>query len=167
MTKGARVDLWGGDARYTRMIETHGESLLHLGILLTGNRSDAEDVVQDALIAVAAKWPRPESLAYLRRAVSNKAIDLIRSRREIATDEVPEVTSIERGYFRYEDDQRFFEMVSVLPTRQRAAIVMRYYADQDDRDIARALGCSVETVRSQVHRGLQKLRELETGGGDR
>lgn len=159
---------WGGDARYLQLVQKHGTSLLHLAILLTGNRHDAEDVVQDALIAVAAKWPLPQTAAYLRRAVSNRAIDVIRARRESVMDELPDAARVDEGLFRFEDDEGFFARVNSLPERQRQTLILRYHADLDDRDIARMLDVTVETVRSQAHRGLAKLRELELAkGGER
>jgi RNA polymerase sigma-70 factor (sigma-E family) len=149
---------WGGDARYTRLVEQHSSSLFHLALLLTGNRHDAEDVLQDALISVAAKWSSVLSLAYVRKAVSNRALDLVRRRRETPTDEVPEVSFTDSGFFEHEEDESFFQRVRRLPEKQRATLILRYYADLDDRAIASILGCSTETVRSQAHRGLAKLR---------
>lgn len=155
---------WGADSRYTSLVERHGASLLHLALLLTGNRHDAEDIVQDALISVAKAWPtaKPASgLAYLKRAVANRAIDVARGRRETAVSEIAETFSEDLGFFKYEDDQRFFLLVEALPERQRATLVLRYYADMDDRSIAKVLGVSLATVRSQAQHGLAKLRADE------
>lgn len=149
---------WAGDARYAALVERHGSSLLHLAILLTGNVHDAEDVLQDVLIAVAAKWPMPRSTAYLRRAVSNRAIDVIRKRHDIPTETLPESGALDSGFFHAESDDQFFRLVRALPDRQREVMVLRYHADLADRDIAQVLGISQETVRSQAHRGLAKLR---------
>lgn len=157
---------WRGDARYVQLVEQHGMSLLHLAILLTGNRHDAEDVVQDALITVAAKWPMPQTVAYLRRAVSNRAIDLIRSRRTSPLEEAHELLADDRDFFRYEEDEHFFALVDMLPERQRQTLILRYYAELPYRDIARMLGVTIETVRSQASRGLAKLRESALIGGD-
>jgi RNA polymerase sigma factor (sigma-70 family) len=152
------VSAWGADARYTRLVEQHGMSLLRLAILLTGNRHDAEDAVQDALISVAGKWPAVQSVAYLRRAVSNAAIDLMRKRRDVLVAETPDVAIDDRGMFRVEDDERFFDRIRALPPGQRETIVLKYHADLDDRTIAKLQGVSVETVRSQAKRALKKLR---------
>jgi len=149
---------WGADARYTRLVEQHGMSLLRLAILLTGNRHDGEDAVQEALISVAAKWPAVQSLSYLRRAVSNAAIDLMRKRREVLTPDTPDHGFEDRGMFRVEDDERFFARIRALPPGQRETIVLKYHADLDNRTIARMQGVSVETVRSQAKRALEKLR---------
>jgi RNA polymerase sigma-70 factor (sigma-E family) len=152
---------WGADARYTTLIERHGRSLMHLAILLTGNHADAEDVVQDALIAVSESWTPSHPLSYLRTAVANKAIDLIRRRRDIPTAEIPETLVEERVFLRHEQDESFFALVRSLPEGQRSTLVLRYYADLDDRTIASVLGISRATVRSQAMRGLDKLRELD------
>jgi RNA polymerase sigma-70 factor (sigma-E family) len=149
---------WGADARYTRLVEQHGNSLLYLAVLLTGNRHDAEDVVQDVLITVASAWPVARPVAYLKRAVANRCVDVIRKRREIVTDTLPERPFEERGYLRHDENARFFELLQALPERQRETLVLRYYADLSDNDIAKVLGISVSTVRSQAHHALNKLR---------
>jgi RNA polymerase sigma factor (sigma-70 family) len=64
----------------------------------------------------------------------------------------------ELGFLRLEQDREFFALVQALPPQQRAVIVLRYYAGQDDRTIAATLGCSPSTVRSQATRALAKLR---------
>lgn len=156
---------WAGDERYTALVRQHGDELLRLGVLLTGNRHDAEDAVQDALIAVAGRWTSDEprsGIAYLRRAVSNRAIDILRGRRDILTHEVPEISREDAALLRYDDDRAFFGMLQGLPTRQRATLILRFYADLDDRTIGRILGCSVATVRSQAHHALNKLRADES-----
>jgi RNA polymerase sigma factor (sigma-70 family) len=155
---------WGAGANYTRLVEQHGGALLHLAILLTGNRHDAEDIVQDAVLSVALAWPsaRPKAgFAYLKRAVTNRSIDVMRRRREIPTEQVPEVAIDDLGFLRHEEDRQFFAMVDSLPLKQRATLVLRYFADMDDKSIAAALDCSVETVRAQAHHALSKLRAQE------
>ncbi len=117
--------------------------------------------MQDALVAVAAKWPAPITASYLRRAVSNRAIDLIRTRRRFSDAEVPEASYRDEGLFHLEQDQAFFALVQSLPERQRQAIILRYYAELRDAEIARELGVSAQTVRSQIHHGLAKLRNFQ------
>jgi RNA polymerase sigma factor (sigma-70 family) len=152
---------WRADARYTRLVEEHGTRLLHLAIMLTGNRHDAEDVVQDVLISVASAWPVSSPVAYLKRAVTNRSIDVMRKRRDVLTDAPPERAVEDLGFLRHEEHRRFFAMVRDLPPRQRETIVLRYYADLDDQAIAKILGCSIQTVRSQAHHALTKLRAAE------
>jgi len=155
---------WGADSRYTSLVERHGASLLHLALLLTGNRHDAEDIVQDALISVAKAWPtaKPTSgLAYLKRAVANRAIDVSRGRRETAVGDIPETYGDDFSFLALEDDQRFLQLLSRLPERQRATLILRFHADMDDRAIAKVLNVTVATVRSQAQHGLAKLRADE------
>jgi RNA polymerase sigma factor (sigma-70 family) len=159
------MPVWGADARYTRLIEKHGRELLHLALMLMGNIHDAEDIVQDAVISVAAAWPtaQPRSgLAYLKRAVSNRAVDYSRRRTDVVTDVVPERSADDLGFLVFEEDREFFVMVDRLPHRQREAVILRYYADLNDSAIAETLGCSVQTVRSQIHHALTTLRRDKT-----
>ena len=159
---------WAADARYTRLVERHGDSLLHLAMLLVGNRHDAEDIVQDVLIAVSSKWTPAQPLAYLKKSVSNRAMNLLSRRREFATSEMPDAAFEPAGFLTYEEDEAFFALVRVLPERQRATLVLRYYADLDDAAIAQILGVTPATVRSQAHHALAKLREQQStlAGGE-
>jgi len=152
---------WGADARYTRLVEEHGEKLLHLAILLTGNRHDAEDVLQDVLISAAAAWPIAKPLPYLKRAISNRAIDLIRRRHDVLTDAPPERPYDDAGFLRLERHRQFLALLRDLPERQRETLVLRYYAELDDAAIAKILGITVQTVRSNAHHALAKLRQHE------
>ncbi len=149
---------WGADARYTRLVRDHGDGLLHLAILLTGNRHDGDDVEQDVLISVAKAWPVARPLPYLKRAVANRAVDIMRKRREVLTDAPPEVAYIDQRLLEHEDQRRFFDLVQALPPRQREVLVLRYNADLDDATIAKTLGITVSTVRSQAQQALEKLR---------
>jgi RNA polymerase sigma factor (sigma-70 family) len=97
----------------------------------------------------------------VRRAVANECFHLLRARREVPTDVVPERAFDEPRFLRYEEDQRFFALLAGLPEKQRATLVLRYFADLDDRTIGHILECSVETVRSQASRALAKLRESD------
>jgi RNA polymerase sigma factor (sigma-70 family) len=149
---------WGADARYLTLVREHGDGLLHLAILLTGNRHDGEDVVQDVLISVARAWPVARPLPYLKRAVANRAVDILRKRRDVLTDVPPERPYDDAGLLEHEDQRQFFELVQSLPPRQREVLVLRYNADLDDATIAKSLGITVSTVRSQAQQALEKLR---------
>lgn len=155
---------WRGDARYVQLLEQHSGSLMRLAVVLTGNRHDAEDAVLDTLTAIAQAWPRVRletAHAYLRKALSRRIIDGQRRRREDASGSVPERAGDDLRLLRLEEDRAFVERVRILPAGQRAVIVLRYYADFSDAEIARVLHCSVATVRSQAHRGLEKLRAAQ------
>ncbi len=152
---------WPADAGYERFVTEHARTLLRLAVMLTGNRYDADDVLQDAVISVAARWHsvNPDAaLGYLRTAVTRKAIDLSRRRVHGRLDDVSEQATFEVGYLRSESDAEFVRILQGLPERQRAVLVVRYWSDADDATIARTPGCSVQTVRSQASRALAKLR---------
>ena len=153
---------WPADDSYEGFIAAHERSLLRFAYLITGEQADAEDVVQDAIIKVARHWHRlrPEgALAYLRKAVTNEALQRSRRAREVPAD----LSTLDReaspgALLRFEEDQAFFGHLQQLPAKQRAAVVLRYYLDLPDADIATQLSCSPQTVRSQIHRALDHLR---------
>jgi len=155
------------DDDYTRLLAEHGERLTRLAFLLTGNRSDAEDAVQDAVISVAGQWRRIAAgspVGYLRTAVTRRAIDIVRRRRNLPLDAALDLGRPDSGYLRLEGDIEFTRMLQELPEKQRAVLVLRYHQQLDDRDIGRILGCTAATVRSQASRGLAKLRERAGSG---
>jgi RNA polymerase sigma-70 factor (sigma-E family) len=132
--------------------------LLRFGRVLTGSSEAAADLVQDALERTLMAWGRLESRdepeGYVRRIMVNRNISIWRKhRREHLTADV---------YDRGREDRRFdhdlWLALSTLPPRQRAVVVLRYYEDLSEADIARVLGCSVGTVKSQASKALAKLR---------
>lgn len=154
---------WNADARYTDLVQRRRPDLVRLAVLLTGSREAGEDAVQDAIIAVSRSWLRvlartSEGVAYsyLRTAVVRKSVDLHRS--HVPMGEVPDIAADDHGLLRFEQDRQFFALVAGLPAQQRAVLVLRYYADLDDRHVAAFLGTSRGTVRSNAKRGLEKLR---------
>ena len=143
---------------------------------VAGDRGVAEDAVQSALAKAYASWWRirkadsPE--AYVRRMVINEVIGARRSgwwQRERPHEQVElhEATSSpEHGVTEHD---AVWAAVLALPVRQRAVIVLRYYEDLSEAEIADALGCSRGTVKSQASAALRNLRSagIETGGEDR
>lgn len=150
---------WVADPRYTALVASRGAELMKVALLVAGNRHDAEDAVQDAVIAVSAAWPRVTergAFQYLRTAVVRKAM----SSRRAATIDIDLFDSPveDENFLRLEQDREFVRLLAGLPPQQRAVLVLKYYADMDDRAIARALGCGVANVRSQASRALARLR---------
>jgi RNA polymerase sigma-70 factor (sigma-E family) len=163
------------DASFEEYVASRGEALTRTAYLLTGNRADADDLVQAALAKAYARWPHIGRLdspdAYVRRIIANQRVSWWRSRRhERLTDHAPEVAVGDHAAAHATADL-LRSGVRSLPPRQRAAIIFRFYDDLDDAAIADALGCSVSTVRSQISRALASLRgrdefaELTTTGG--
>lgn len=150
------------DREFSAFVSAQRAVLVRLAaLLLTGDRATAEDVVQTALTRLYVTWPkvRPDTLnAYARRSVVNAVIDDRRKlfrRRERSQAELPDVTTVES---RDVDQTAVIALLSTLPARMRAAVVLRYIEGLNAAETADALGCSEGTVRSQSARGLERLR---------
>lgn len=131
-------------------------SLVRLAGLVTNSQAVAEEVVQDAFLQLHQRWAsvaNPE--AYVRRAVVNGSRSALR-RQAVARRHAPALARPE-GHSPAHD--HVWDVIRRLPTRQRTALVLRFYADWPEGDIAGAMGCRPATVRSLVHRALQTLRE--------
>ena len=135
-------------------------ALLRFAYALTGDPHTAADLVQDALERTGMRWHRIERQGdpegYVRRAILNGRISRWRKhRRETLVDCVPErVTS----YDVPSRDDQLWQLLATLPPRQRAVLVLRYYEDMSEVQIAATLGCSPGTVKSQSSKALAKLR---------
>ena len=156
-------------------VETRSSALLRSGWLLTGDWTSAEDLVQTAL---AAAWPRWASLRrqdapelYVRKIMVNTFLRW-RQRRwtgEIATGQLPETQGYD-VFAQVDARQALLAALDRLPARQRAVVVLRYFADQTESQTAAAMGCSVGAVKSHAAKALARLRsapglsELLTGG---
>jgi RNA polymerase sigma-70 factor (sigma-E family) len=148
---------------FREYVATRGAALLRSAVLLTGDRGHAEDLVQTALIRTYSAWGRirrKEAVdAYARRAMLTIYLNWWhrRWRGEVPTERLPELPG--RGeYGRVEDGLALGVALARLPRRMRAVVVLRYYDDLPDPEIAALLGCSAGTVRSQAARALAKLR---------
>ncbi|MBO3751750.1 SigE family RNA polymerase sigma factor [Streptosporangiaceae bacterium NEAU-GS5] len=151
---------WIVDHTFDDFVRARASALFRYAYVLTGNVDDAADLVQDALLRVGDAWPRvirkddPEG--YVRTVMARQHISRWRTtRRERLVAETPE-----HGYIddRLDADNQLWIEVRGLPPKQRAVLVLRYYEDLPDTEIARILGISPGTVRSQAARALDKLR---------
>lgn len=163
---GVQMAAWSADSRYTALVASRGAELMKVALLVAGNRHDAEDAVQDAVIAVSSAWPRVTergAYQYLRTAVVRRAIEAKR----LATVDLDlfDAPIEDERFLRLERDRRFLDLLRSLPSQQRVVLVLKYYADLDDRAIARTLGCGVANVRSQASRALGRLRVELAGTG--
>jgi len=140
--------------------------MVRLAYLMVGSTSVAEDLVQDAFARMHRHWDNAEHpKAYLRTSVVNACRShLRRAALERAYKRHPSVVgdaagSHPGGSHMAEADE-LFDALAVLPSRQRAALVLRFYEDLSEADIAVALGCRPGTVKSLLHRGLAELRKV-------
>src|SRR5580765_7012397 len=155
------------DEALEALVTDSGDRLLRLAFQLTHDHSAAEDVVQEALMAIYRSWrrrlPDVEHLeAYARRAVVNEFLRRrrLRSSTEVVTPLVPDVAG---GSFEPAVVSRevLWGALGTLPARQRAVLVLRYYEDLPDAAIATMIGAREATVRSLALRGLSALRSAE------
>jgi len=144
-------------------VTTRSGSLLRSAYLLTGNRADAEDLVQAALAKTYLAWDRIEDRraldGYVRRAMINTHISWWRRRRleEYPTDELPDQVVADHASAS-DLAETLRRAVDRLPQRMRAAVVLRYFEDMTEAEVADALGVSLGTVKSTVSRAVAKLR---------
>ena len=147
-------------------------SLYRYAYLLAGNHADAEDLAQQTLLKAYRSWSRVERsdspAAYLRRILTNCYLSQRRPRGrrlELLTDALPE-----RGHLPDdgpEDRMALWPHVNSLPPRQRAVVVLRYYEDLSEQEIADVLDCSCGNVKSTAHHALKSLRAaLATHGSE-
>jgi RNA polymerase sigma-70 factor (sigma-E family) len=151
------------DPSFRDYVTERSRSLLRTAYLLTGNRADAEDLVQAALAKTYLAWDRIEDRkaldGYVRRAMVNTHISWWRRRRleEYPTDEIPDQAVADHsGTSDLQDSLR--RAVDRLPQRMRAAVVLRYFEDMTEAEVADVLGVSLGTVKSTVSRAVAKLR---------
>jgi RNA polymerase sigma-70 factor (sigma-E family) len=152
-----------------QLYEAHAVRMVRVAVLLLGDQPSAEDVVQEAFIALYRGLPRlrdrSKAVPYLRVAVVNGARSVLRGRKRAALRRVPyepPVWSAESAAMVGEERRELLVAVALLPGRQREVLALRYYLDLNDNEIATALGISRGTVSSTISRALAALaRELK------
>lgn len=155
--------MWERGSDFDGFVVAASPGLLRMSVALTGDRSAAEDLLQDVLERLYVAWPRVDDpSAYARRALVNASTNRwrLRGRRpERPLDDAPEPLVSDRTDEHGRRDE-LVRAVATLPGRQRAVVVLRFLADLSEAETAKLLGCSVGTVKSQTARALTKLREL-------
>ena len=145
-------------------------ALLRYAVLLSGDREEARDIVQEVLARALVKWGRIGSVqdpyGYVRRMVTNEFLSLRRRRRlwtvPLGPDAVDGASAPRAPEQPPDPDDDLWHLLMRLPRQQRAVIVLRYYESLTDLEIAEVLGCRTGTVRSNASRALATLRvELE------
>jgi RNA polymerase sigma-70 factor (sigma-E family) len=145
-------------------------SLYRLAYLLTASPTTAEDLLQITLEKAYMSWSRISRMeypeAYVRRILTNAVVASSRRAwlREVPSERVPEAEAnpVEVGVL---DRSLLWPLVCALPARQRAVIVLRYYEDLTEVQIAEVLGCAPGTVKSQASAAMQALRRALAASG--
>jgi RNA polymerase sigma-70 factor (sigma-E family) len=156
---------WDAGEAVTSLYAAHYRELVRLSALLLRDVHEAEEVVQDAFVALHGSWGRlrdpDKAMAYLRQSVVNRSRSVlrrraVRERHQAASRPLP---STEHEALLTEDHIAVVAALRALPDRQREAIVLRYYADLSEADTALAMGVSRGAVKSHTARGMAALRK--------
>ncbi len=137
--------------------------LLRFATVLTNDRGLAEDLCQDVLVKARSHWNRIAAMelpqAYVRRMIVNEYLSWRRKwARVVPRAEITFADAHPDHAGAIAEHQSVLEMVGVLPAQQRTALVLRFFEDLPDHEIARIMGCRETTVRGYIHRALQTLR---------
>jgi len=147
------------ESAFATVYAAHYDQLIRLALVTTGSVPAAEDIVQDAFLALYRSWDEvAEPGAWLRRVVVNRSTSWLRrlhvarryAARQAPGAPLPPPTA---------DDAAVRAALRRLAPRQRAALFLRYYLDQPEAQIAETLGCRPGTVKSLLHRGLATLKQ--------
>jgi RNA polymerase sigma-70 factor (sigma-E family) len=158
-------------ADFEQFVGASTDALLRTAYLVVWDPVEAEDLVQECLLAVARRWPRVRRMdhphAYARRVLVNLALDgarrRTRHRQELVGDDAATLAAIPdessaRRLNAVGVRAELIEALGMLPPRQRAVLVLRYFEDLSEAQVAELLGCSVGTVKSTASRGLTRLQ---------
>ena len=158
---------WDADTAVEELYAAHYRRLVRLSVLLVRDLETAEEVVQDAFVAMHGRWRTlkdPEKgLAYLRQTVVNRSRSVLRHRGVEARYVVPAVRHLhgaDEAAMVSERRAAVLDALRALPERQREVLALRYYLDLSEADIAQTLGISRGAVKSHASRGVAALRSL-------
>jgi len=156
---------WAAGQALTALYRAHYRALVRMAVLLVGDTATGEEVVQDSFLAVSAAWARlrggDKALAYLRQSVVNRARSVLR-RRQVAdrypAPPDPDAPSAELGAIARLERSAVVAALRLLPPRQREVLVLRYYLDLPEAQIAAVLGISRGSVKAHTARAMAAMR---------
>lgn len=168
MTRAPEATAWDADTAVEQLYAVHYRRLVRLSVLLVRDVGTAEEVVQDAFVAVHARWRRlrdpDQALAYLRQTVVNRSRSVLRHRGVRAAHAHAEPTAgttrpgADEDVIAAERRAGVLDALRALPTRQREVLALRYYLDLSEAEIAATLGISRGAVKTHASRGAAALR---------
>ena len=157
------------EAEFISFVRARQQALLHAATLMTGDFHTAQDLVQEALIKLADRWEsinRGAEYAWVKRTMYRDSVSRWRKVRRESLHADPGEAGGRAGATSYRlieawaTGQGIREALLQLPPKQRAVMVLRYFEDQTEKQIADTLGISVGTVKSQANAAAKKLRAL-------
>jgi RNA polymerase sigma-70 factor (sigma-E family) len=152
-------------ASFEEFVRADAQALLRGACLLVGDRSEAEDLLQEALERTFRRWGRSvidHPAAYVRTVMAHLAYDRGKRRVRTVTMTAEHETAVADETRSVDDREVLLHALACLPPRQRVVLVLRYLDDRTERETARALGCTVGTVKRHASRALARLRETTT-----
>jgi RNA polymerase sigma-70 factor (sigma-E family) len=156
---------WDPDRAVTALFGEHYLSLVRLAAFLVRDIATAEEVVQDSFLAMHSAWSRlresDKALAYLRHSVVNRSRSVLRHRLVVdrnAPSPAPDMPSAEQGALSLLERSAVVAALLSLPPRQREVLVLRYYGELSEAQIASAMGISKGAVKSHTARAVRVLR---------
>jgi RNA polymerase sigma-70 factor (sigma-E family) len=162
---GAVSAEWDADRAVTALYSTHYRSLVRLAALLLRDVSTAEDVVQDSFVAMHGSWRRlrdsDKALSYLRQLVVNRSRSVLRHRMVAdrnAPKPAPDMPGGEQEDISQLERSALISALRTLPARQREVLVLGFYGDLSEAQIASAMGISRGAVKSHAARAMSSLR---------
>lgn len=154
------------DADFVAFVRRRGDHHLRTAVLLTGDWHAAEDLTQSCLGKLYRVWHRLDTTtdpdAYLRRIMVNTHRSWWRARwrREVPRADLPDLPSPHDMSEANAVAEDVRAALASLPVRQRTALVLRFFADLPEAEVADLMGCTPGTVKTHTHRGLQAMRRL-------
>jgi RNA polymerase sigma-70 factor (sigma-E family) len=159
--------VWDASEVVTEIYTLHYNQLVRLAVMLVHDVQTAEEVVQDAFEAMHVAWRRlrdtEKALSYLRQSIVNKSRSVLRHRKVVemhAPKPAPDEQSAEHAALTLMERSAVTSALRTLPGRQREAIVLRYYGDFSEADIAKAMGISKGAVKSHTARAMAALKSV-------
>lgn len=160
------------DADFTEFVAVSRAQLSKIAWFIAADRNRAEDLLQEALVRTYLAWSRvrrDDAVGYVRKVMMNLSIDEWRKRRPEVLGGLPERPASDDTETSYDNRDAAIRALDQLTTRERAVVVMRYYLDLPEAQVAYELDMSVGTVKSTASRALSKVRQQldSTNGGAR
>jgi RNA polymerase sigma-70 factor (sigma-E family) len=160
----------GFDDALVDLYRTHAKALVDMLWVFVGDRGEAEDLCQEAFMRLQRSWrridPERNAGAYLRTTAFNLARSGFRRRvvaQRLRPGPEPESAAADEGVELRDDQRQLLDALRRLPARQRECVVLRYWEDQSDAEIAATLGISANSVKTHLRRAMERLEhDLES-----